>query len=56
MNKNAATVPGDLPMRIIAKFAGDLALPLSHLINTGFKAGQYPQEEVVTPVTKVSSW
>ena len=56
MNKNSATVPGDLPMRIISLFSDDLALPLSHLIGSSLQAGQYPslwKNEIVTPVPKV---
>ena len=42
MNQNAATVPGDLPMKIISKFADDLSLPLTHIVNHGLQSGQYP--------------
>ena len=56
MNKNSATSPGDLPMRIIALFCDDLALPLSHVINCCLQVGQYSCiwiKEFVTPVPKV---
>ena len=56
MNKNSATIPGDLPMKIISKFADDLTLPLCHIINCCIQAGQYPKiwkTEIVTPVPKV---
>ena len=56
MNRNSATVPGDLPMKLISLFSDDLALPLSHLINCCFQAGQYPvlwKNEIVSPVPKV---
>ena len=33
MNKKAAAVPGDLPMKIIAEFCDELSRPLTHLIN-----------------------
>ena len=56
MNRNAATVPGDLPMKIISIFADELTLPLCHLINSCIRVGQYPRiwkTEIVTPVPKV---
>ena len=56
MKKTAATIPGDLPMKIISLFSDDLNLPLSHIINSSFQAGQYPviwKNEIVTPVPKV---
>ena len=36
MNKKAAGVPGDLPMRIIAQFSDQFSRPLAQLINTCF--------------------
>ena len=33
MNKKAATVPGDIPMKLIAEFSVELAEPLAHLFN-----------------------
>ena len=42
MKKSAATIPGDLPMKIISLFSDDLNLPLSHIINSSVKAGKYP--------------
>ena len=56
MNRNSATVPGDLPMKLISLFYDDLALPLSHLINCCFQEGQYPvlwKNEIVSTVTRV---
>ena len=55
MNKKAAGVPGDIPMRIIAKFSLEFAKPLAHIINTCIKQGVYPEiwkTEFVTPVPK----
>ena len=55
MNKKAAAVPGDLPMRIIAEFSDELSRPLAHLINNCFSQGIYPnlwKVEYVTPVPK----
>ena len=42
MNRKAAAVPGDLPMRIISDFSEELSRPLAHLINNCFSQGQYP--------------
>ena len=56
MNKKAATVPGDLPMRLIAEFSVEIAFPLAHIITTCIQSGTYPhlyKEENVTPVPKV---
>ena len=56
MNKQAAAVPGDLPMRIIAEFCDELSRPLAHLINSCLSLGIYPniwKLEYVTPVPKV---
>ena len=56
MNRKAATIPGDLPMKIISTFADELTLPLCHLINSCIRVGQYPRiwkTEIVTPVPKV---
>ena len=56
MNKRASSVPGDIPMKIIQKFADELTLPLCHIINSCLKAGVYPKiwkSETVTPVPKV---
>ena len=56
MNKKAAQVPGDIPMKIIAEFSHELSKPLAHLINNCFRQGIYPnlwKIEFVTPVPKV---
>ena len=53
---NKSTVPGDLPSRIIKLFAAYLAEPLSHIINTSVRTGDYPsiyKYEISTPVPKV---
>ena len=55
-NKKAATVPGDLPMRLIAEFAVELSFPLANIINCCIESGVYPdmyKRELVTPVPKV---
>ena len=56
MNQKAASVPGDLPMRIIKEFCDELSQPLTHLINSCLSQGVYPniwKVEYVTPVPKV---
>ena len=56
MNKKAACVQGDVPMKIISEFSFELARPLSHLINSCFDQGVYPKiwkMEYITPVPKV---
>ena len=34
MNTKSATVPGDLPIKIISRFADELTLPLCHIMNS----------------------
>ena len=56
MNKRAAAVPGDLPMKIISEFSSELSRPLAHVINSCLTQGKYPsiwKMEYVTPVPKV---
>ena len=58
MNKNAATLTGDIPMKLIQKFADDLAFPLCHIVNSCLQNGIYPsiwKKEIVTPVPKVKA-
>ena len=56
MNKKAAAVPGDLPMRVISQFSEEFSIPLAHLINNFFSQGVYPNTwkmEYVSLVPKV---
>ena len=56
MNHKAATLDGDLPIKLIKEFKEELSLPLSHLINSCMSTGIYPnlwKVETVTPVPKV---
>ena len=56
MNKKAAASPGDIPMKLISEFSYEFSKPLSHLINSCFEQGIYPElwkMEYVTPVPKV---
>ena len=58
MNRNAATLPGDISMKLIQHFADDLALPLCHIVNSCLQSGTYPsiwKTEIVTPVPKVKA-
>jgi hypothetical protein len=54
-NKKSATVPGDIPMKIISEFAYELSFPLADIINRSLTHGEYPEiwkVEYVTPVPK----
>ena len=56
MNKKAATVPGDIPMKLVEEFSDEIAFPLAHIINNGLKTGQYPvlwKNESITPAPKL---
>ena len=53
---NKADVQGDIPARLIKKFASYLAEPLTHIYNTSMLRGEYPsiyKYEVSTPIPKV---
>ena len=55
MNKKAATIPGDVPMKIIAEFSVELATPLAHIFNCCLESSTYPnlyKSESVTPAPK----
>ena len=55
LKTNKATVPGDFPATLIKQFAAYIAEPLTDIINTSVKRGEYPQLykfEVCTPVPK----
>ena len=55
MNKKAATVRDDIPMKLIHTFAEELSYPLAHVISATLR-GIYPtiwKQEIVTPVPKV---
>ena len=54
---NKATVPGDFPAKLIKLFAAYLTEPLTDIINTSVRRGEYPKIykfEVSTPVPKVN--
>jgi hypothetical protein len=53
---NKATVPGDFPAKLSKHFAAYLAEPLTDILNTSVRLGEYPEIykfEVSTPVPKV---
>ena len=53
---NKATVRGDLPARLIKEYAAYLAEPLTDVINTSLRRGEYPKiykYEISTHVAKV---
>ena len=55
LQTNKATVPGDFPVKLIKLFAAYLAEPLTDIINTSIRRGEYPRIykfEVSTPVPK----
>ena len=56
MNHKAATLDGDLPIRIIKEFSEELSLPIAHLVSSCLSVGLYPnlwKIENVTPVTNI---
>ena len=56
MNKKAATVTGDVPIKLIDEFAVEIATPLAHILNVCLMDGVYPdiyKVESVTPAPKV---
>ena len=56
MNRKAAGVPGDIPMKLIADFSFELSRPIAHIVNHCLTQGIYPdiwKLEYVTPVPKV---
>ena len=56
LNTNKATVPGDFLAKLIKHFAAYLAEPLSDILNTSVRRGEYPKIykfEISTPVPKV---
>ena len=56
LHTNRATVPGDFPAKLCKTFAAYLAEPLTDIMNTSVRRGEYPniyKFEVSTPVPKV---
>ena len=55
MDPNKSNVTGDIPAKILKKFACFLALPISNVINSSIREGVWPdicKLEIVTPVPK----
>ena len=55
LNTSKSTVPGDFPARLSKHFAAYLAEPLTDIINTSIRRGEYPRiykNESCTPVPK----
>ena len=53
---NKATVPGDIPAKILKEHASLLCIPLTDIINTSLRTGCWPdnyKKEIITPVGKV---
>ena len=56
INTNKSTVAGDVPAKLLRRFAAYLAEPLTDIFNTSLLKGQYPDVykfEICTPVPKV---
>ena len=55
--KPQSGVPNDLPPLIVKEFSPELAKPISRIINSIVKTGQWPYQwklELVTPIAKVT--
>ena len=55
MNKKAATILGDVPIKLILEFSVELATPLAHIYNSCLENAIYPniyKSESVTPAPK----
>ena len=56
MNRKAATIENDIPIKLFHEFSVELSFPLSHILSVCIKNGIYPdiwKVETVTPVPKV---
>ena len=57
INKNAATVNNDIPIKLFIEFSTELSLPITHIMNSMFEQQVYPQlwkKETITPVPKIN--
>ena len=55
MNINSATVPGDIPLKLLNIFSTEISLPLTHIINSIFEQQSFPslwKREYITPIPK----
>ena len=56
MNKKAATIENDIPIKLFHEFSVELAFPPSHIINFCIQNGVFPElwkVEIVTPVPRI---
>ena len=52
---NKATLPGDLPAKIVKNCSDVLCVPMTHMINHSIETGSWPdsyKEELITPIAK----
>ena len=55
MNKKAATIKNDIPIKLIKEFSVELSTPLAHIFNSCLENGLYPdiyKSESITPAPK----
>ena len=53
---NKASLPGDIPARIVKNCSASLSVPMTHIINHSIQTGSWPdayKEELITPIGKV---
>ena len=56
MNRKAATIENDIPIKLFQEFSVELSFPLSYILSFCIKNGIYPdiwKVEIVTPVPKI---
>ena len=56
LKTNKATIPGDIPARVLKENASSLCIPLTEIINASLRTGDWPdsyKQELITPVGKV---
>ena len=54
---NKATIPGDIPAKVLKRYSEHFCVPLADIINTCIKTGVWPdryKKEIITPIAKVS--
>ena len=51
---NKATIPGDIPERIVKQCSSILSIPMVHMINHSIHTGSWPDQykELITPIGK----
>ena len=56
LKTNKATIPGDIPARVLKENASSLCIPLTKIINASLRTGDWPdsyKQELITAVGKV---